>query len=60
MNWSFSLRVVPQATAIRVKVGFPLSPDTRNPRSLLSYYNRVTIHNDTFFDDMLSARSVSK
>ena len=47
-----------QADAIRVKVGFPLSPDTRNPRSIAAYYNRVTVHETTFFENMLSARYV--
>ncbi|PCH38139.1 zincin [Wolfiporia cocos MD-104 SS10] len=44
-----------KADAIRVKVGFPLSPDTRDPRALAIYYNRVTIREDTFFDNILSA-----
>lgn len=48
-----------KAEAIRIKVGFPVSPDTRNPASIASYYSRVIIHEDTFFDNMLSARSVS-
>jgi len=34
---------------------FPLSPDTRDPRSLVSYYTLVKVHVDTFFDNMLSA-----
>ncbi|KAJ3533585.1 hypothetical protein NM688_g7264 [Phlebia brevispora] len=45
----------PQADAIRVKVGFPLSPDTRNPRSIANYYSRVNVHENTFFENMLSA-----
>ncbi|KAF7793093.1 hypothetical protein EIP86_004200 [Pleurotus ostreatoroseus] len=44
-----------KADAIRVKVGFPLSPDTRNPRSIANYYGRVSIHETTFFENMLSA-----
>lgn len=47
-----------KADAIRKKVGFPLSPDTRDPRSLVSYYTLVKIHIDTFFENMLSAASV--
>lgn len=47
-----------QADAIRVKVGFPLSPDTRNPRSIANYYSIVKIHKTTFFENMLSARYV--
>ncbi|OAX38899.1 zincin [Rhizopogon vinicolor AM-OR11-026] len=46
-----------KAEALRVKVGFPLSPDTRDPRSLVSYYTRVKVHVDTFFDNVLSAAS---
>ncbi|KAI0831469.1 Metalloprotease [Trametes gibbosa] len=45
-----------KASAIRVKVGFPLSPDTRDPWSIASYYARVRIDEDTFFENMLSAR----
>ena len=45
-----------QADAIRVKVGFPLSPDTRDPRSIYNYYLRVTVHETTFFENMETAR----
>jgi len=44
-----------KADAIRVKVGYPLSPDTRNPRSLANYYSLVGIHESTFFENMLNA-----
>lgn len=44
-----------KAEAIRKKVGFPLSPDTRDPRSLVGYYTLVKVHIDTFFENMLSA-----
>lgn len=44
-----------KAEAIRKKVGFPLSPDTRDARSLVSYYMLVKVHVDTFFENMLSA-----
>jgi endothelin-converting enzyme len=44
-----------KAEALHVKVGFPLSPDTRDPRSLVSYYTLVKVHVDTFFENMLSA-----
>ena len=47
-----------KAEAIRKKVGFPLSPDTRDARSLVSYYTLVKVHVDTFFENMLSASSV--
>ncbi|KAL4254086.1 Peptidase M13 [Abortiporus biennis] len=45
-----------KADAIRVKVGFPLSPDTRNARSLAAYYNLVKVQETAFFENMLSAR----
>lgn len=44
-----------QADAIRVKVGFPLSPDTRDPGSILNYYKSVKVHQDDFFGNMISA-----
>lgn len=43
-----------KADAIRVKVGYPRSPDTRDPRRLLGYYQRTIIKKDTFFSNMLS------
>ncbi|KAI0363474.1 Metalloprotease [Pilatotrama ljubarskyi] len=45
-----------KADAIRVKVGFPRSPNTLDPRSIANYYSRVKINDDTFFGNMLSAR----
>ncbi|CAL1704979.1 unnamed protein product [Somion occarium] len=45
-----------KADAIRVKVGYPLSPNTEDPRSLVNYYSRVKIHETTFFENILSAR----
>jgi endothelin-converting enzyme len=48
-----------KADAIRIKVGFPLSPDTRDPYSLARYYSQVNIERHSFFDNMLSAASVS-
>ncbi|KAF9239581.1 Metalloprotease [Melanogaster broomeanus] len=44
-----------KAEAIRKKIGFPVSPDTRDARSLVSYYTLVKVHVDTFFESMLSA-----
>lgn len=49
-----------KADAIRVKVGYPLSPDTRSPQSLANYYSAVKIEENTFFENMLSARFVSR
>ena len=47
-----------QADAIRIKVGFPLSPDTRRAASIARYYGLVEIDEGTFFDNMLHATSV--
>ncbi|EKM55471.1 uncharacterized protein PHACADRAFT_256119 [Phanerochaete carnosa HHB-10118-sp] len=44
-----------KADAIRVKVGFPISPDTRDPRSIAVYYNLVKVQKTMFFENMLSA-----
>lgn len=44
-----------KADAIRIKVGYPVSPDTLDPRSIAIYYTRVNIHEGTFFDNILSA-----
>jgi len=45
-----------QADKIRVKVGYPSSPDTKNPHSLLRYYALVDISKFDYFKNMLSAR----
>lgn len=45
----------PQADAIRVKVGFPISPDTRDPKSIAQYYSNVKIDKNKFFENILSA-----
>lgn len=55
MDEESARRAQEKAEAIRRKIGFPLSPDTRDPRSLVSYYTLVKIHEDTFFENMLSA-----
>ncbi|KAF8894469.1 hypothetical protein BD779DRAFT_1467099 [Infundibulicybe gibba] len=46
-----------KADAIRVKVGFPLSPDTRDPQSIARYYSNVKIDQVNFYENMLSASS---
>lgn len=48
-----------KAEMIRKKIGFPTSPDIGDPRSLVSYYTLVKVHEDTFFENMLSAVSVA-
>ncbi|KIL69617.1 hypothetical protein M378DRAFT_184036 [Amanita muscaria Koide BX008] len=44
-----------KATAIRIKVGFPLSPDTRDPKSIARYYRQVHIDGFNFFENVLQA-----
>ncbi|KAF7338682.1 Endothelin-converting enzyme 1 [Mycena venus] len=46
-----------KADAIRVKVGYPISPDTRDPASILRYYRAVKVNEDTYFENILSATS---
>jgi hypothetical protein len=45
-----------QADAIRVKVGYPISPNTQSAESLLRYYALVNISKFDYFKNMLSAR----
>lgn len=45
-----------QADAIRIKVGYPVSPNTDDPRSLVSYYSNVKIDQKDFFGNILSSR----
>lgn len=44
-----------KAEAIRVKVGFPISPDTRSADAMVRYYSLVKIDENKFFDNILSA-----
>ncbi|KAI0319791.1 hypothetical protein OF83DRAFT_1108212 [Amylostereum chailletii] len=44
-----------KADALRIKVGYPLSPNTTRAESLLAYYSLVKIDKHTFFDNMVSA-----
>ena len=44
-----------QADNIRVKVGYPLSPNTTSAASIAKYYRLVKIKDDEFFENMLSA-----
>ena len=47
-----------QADVIRVKVGYPVSPDTDNPRSIAQYYNNVKVDKNDFFGNVLSSACV--
>lgn len=51
-------RHFPQADAIRVKVGFPLSPNTESAESIARYYGLVKINETRFFENIISARQV--
>jgi endothelin-converting enzyme len=44
-----------KADNIKVKVGFPLSPDTRDARSIANYYSKVEIKKDYYFENFVSA-----
>ncbi|KAF8078094.1 hypothetical protein FPV67DRAFT_33082 [Lyophyllum atratum] len=55
MDQKSSKAAAEKADSIRVKVGFPLSPDTRDPSSIARYYNGVKIDELTFFENILSA-----
>jgi len=46
-----------KADAIRVKVGYPLSPDTENPASIVTYYSRVNIDSGTFLENILNSNA---
>ncbi|EGN96086.1 hypothetical protein SERLA73DRAFT_112168 [Serpula lacrymans var. lacrymans S7.3] len=46
-----------KAEALRVKVGYPLSPNTLDAKAIVAYYSLVKVHVDTFFDNMMSAAS---
>ncbi|KAI0302060.1 hypothetical protein BC826DRAFT_986902 [Russula brevipes] len=46
-----------KANAIRVKVGYPVSPNTQSAESLLRYYTLVNISKFDYFNNMLSASS---
>jgi endothelin-converting enzyme len=47
-----------KADAIRIKVGYPVSPDTMNPASIANYYRTVKIDKGKFLENMLSASYV--
>lgn len=47
-----------EADAIRVKVGYPLSPDTEDSRSIARYYSSVKVSTTNFFDNILNAQYV--
>lgn len=44
-----------KADAIRVKVGYPLSPNTESARSIALYYNLVIVDKKKFAENVLSS-----
>ena len=44
-----------KADAIRVKVGYPLSPNTESSRSIAQYYRLVIVDKAEFFESVLSS-----
>jgi endothelin-converting enzyme len=44
-----------QANNIRVKVGYPLSPNTTSAASIARYYSSLKIDDDEFFENMLNS-----
>ncbi|KNZ75362.1 Endothelin-converting enzyme 1, partial [Termitomyces sp. J132] len=44
-----------KADAIRVKVGYPVSPDTEDASSIAQYYNLVNVDKVNFFNNIISA-----
>lgn len=44
-----------KADAIRVKVGFPISPDTRSAASIARYYSTVKVNKGDFFNNVINA-----
>jgi len=47
-----------QANAIRVKVGYPISPDTESAQSIARYYSQVNINETDFLGNILSSSYV--
>jgi len=57
MDEESAVAAAQKADAIRVKVGYPISPDTQSAQSLLRYYTLVNISKFEYFDNMLGASS---
>jgi endothelin-converting enzyme len=55
MDGKSAVAAAQKADAIRVKVGYPISPDTQSAESLLRYYTLVKISKFDYFNNMLSA-----
>jgi len=59
MNETDAALAAEKADAIRIKVGYPLYPDTRSAFSMYRYYSTLKIKNDSFFSNALDAAFVS-
>ncbi|KAG6917789.1 hypothetical protein DXG01_001061 [Tephrocybe rancida] len=55
MDKKSSRAAAEKADAIRVKVGFPVSPNTTDPLSIARYYSLVKVDRVNFFDNVISA-----
>ncbi|KAI5123330.1 hypothetical protein M0805_001755 [Coniferiporia weirii] len=59
LNWmdeESATAAAEKADAIRVKVGYPLSPDTKSARSIALYYRLVLVDKTEFFGSMVNAQ----
>ncbi|KAF8580903.1 zincin [Ramaria rubella] len=56
MDQSSAEAAFEKASAIRIKVGYPISPDTLDAHDVASYYSRLTTNKVDFFGNMLRAR----
>ncbi|KAL1758319.1 hypothetical protein FB107DRAFT_258860 [Schizophyllum commune] len=57
MDAPSAIAAAEKASAIRIKVGYPLSPNTEDPASIAAWYRAVKIDEDDFFGNVLSARA---
>ncbi|KAG6886039.1 hypothetical protein C0993_005223 [Termitomyces sp. T159_Od127] len=55
MDKKSSKAAAEKADAIRVKVGYPVSPDTEDASSIARYYNLVKVDKMNFFNNIISA-----
>ncbi|KAK2467031.1 hypothetical protein APHAL10511_001289 [Amanita phalloides] len=44
-----------KATEVQIKVGYPLSPDTRDAKAIARYYGQVHVDRYNFFENILQA-----
>jgi len=49
-----------KASEVQIKVGYPLSPDTRDPKAIARYYQEVHVDRYDFFGNVLQAEGSEK